>query len=189
MAERARGRKAAMAKGEGKRGGRKGGKPGPILLSSVPDEVYRRWASKIEAAQAKYDRAADQAKTLKGELASVYKAAEQDGCDIDGMKAFYKAEKQDLDVLRRQMQTQVRMAGLKESKQLTLFEGLDLRAPPPVNPYLAGQQAGREAGDIADCPYEPGTEDFDLWQQGYRSGQERNMDQFRERQGEAASAQ
>jgi hypothetical protein len=178
MAERAKGRKAKR-----RANGNASSKPRQPAIghnSNVPDEVYRRWLPKIEVAENAYAKAADIAKSKKGELASVYKAAEQDGCHRDAIKRARRLDKRDhADVAREYAETG-RVLSLMGSKlaQLDLF--VDIKQPEPVNPYLAGQQVGREAGSIDECPYDPGTEPFDLWHQGYASGQEKNHDSLRQ---------
>src|SRR5205809_1093722 len=66
------------------------GRPGVGHNSKLGDrsreEVYRRWLSKIETADNVYEKAKDVAKSRKGELAAIYAAAKEDGCNIDAIK-------------------------------------------------------------------------------------------------------
>src|SRR5262249_53963638 len=116
MAERARSRRAT---GRGRRNGAassKGRRAGPSLTHGPANEVLERWLGKIRIAKNAYERAHETTKTRKSELANVYKAAEQDGCDTDGIKEFFKADKFDLDVLARRYATMGRVAQLEGSK-------------------------------------------------------------------------
>jgi hypothetical protein len=88
MAERAKGKRS-------KKGGNGIGHNSDSVGGNVPDEVYRRWLSKIEHAEAIHDRAHDAAKSRKGELRQIYEAAKEDGCNIDAIKEARKNHKLD----------------------------------------------------------------------------------------------
>jgi hypothetical protein len=180
MAERARSR-AAKAKKQKRRSGKANGrgKGDNSLGLEAQDETYLLWLPKIEVAQARYDKAAEAARTAKSELGQVYKGAEADGCHRDGIKEAFRLMKLDTYTVSLQAQATGRVLRLKQSphhEQLQLFASVQ---PPPVNPFLAGQQTGREAGDINECPHQPGSADFQLWHDGYASGQEMNFEQLR----------
>jgi uncharacterized protein (UPF0335 family) len=146
----------------------------------VQAEVILRWLPKIETAENRHKRSAELAKQHKGELGSVYEAAKADGVDIDALKNARKLDKRDHAEVALHYANTGRYLRIMESKlatQLELFG--DVKQPPPVNPFLAGQQVGREGGSIDECSYKPGTEDFDLWHDGYASGQSKIHDTLR----------
>src|SRR5439155_16307390 len=124
------------------------------------------------------EKAQRAAKSKNGEYRSVLKAAERDGVCKDGILAYYADAKRDAIEVALEHQTKMRVATLKENKALQL--AFELKMPEIENPFLAGQQVGREAGDIRECKYTPGSADFDLWHQGYKSGQDENMQRFAE---------
>src|SRR5262245_30319138 len=97
MAERARRRgKQRKAKAAASNGS---GKPRKVGVGhnsgAIPDEVYHRWLSKIELADNAHQRAHAAAKTKKSELSNTYKAAKNDGCDVDAIREARRLDKLD----------------------------------------------------------------------------------------------
>ena len=101
--------------------------------------MHQRWLPKIDDAERAYKRAADQAKTKKGELALVYKAAKDDGLYIDGVKNGRTLNKMDAaEALALMKATKATLEAMdSQLVELELFGAMD--KPLPANPFLAGQ--------------------------------------------------
>jgi ribosome modulation factor len=172
MAERARAsapkrRKAANGKGHNSR-------------AALPDEIKRRWLSKVDEAETAYDRAAEISKRRKSELSNIYKAAQDDGCNIAGLKQARKLDRRDRAEVAADYTSTGDWLRIMDSPlvQLELFKQPDW--PEPVNANLQGYRVGRAAGSLDECPFEPGTETFASWRTGYDLGQEENRESLRE---------
>jgi ribosome modulation factor len=173
MAERARsrrkGKKAKGGNGKAPRAGHNSGE--------VPDETYRHWLPKIELATKVYDSAAKIAKKRKSELASVFKAAGNDGCHRDAIKRARKMDRQDRVQLALELSETDRVLRLMNSP-IDLFR--EIKRPEMESPYLRGQQAGRR-GDSADTnPEIPGSEQFMDWAAGWENGQQTSRETLRD---------
>jgi hypothetical protein len=168
MAERARsrrkGKKVKGANGVARAGHNSG---------EVPDEVYQRWLPKIELATKVYDSAAKIAKKRKSELASVFKAAGNDGCHRDAIKRARRYDKRDRAALAIEFSETDRVLRLMGS-QLDLFK--EIKRPEIVSPYLRGQQAGQRGDPATDNPEIPGSEAFMDWAAGWENGQQGNRE-------------
>lgn len=149
--------------------------------SDVPEEVYRRWLPKIKDAKATYERAAETARQRKAQLAKVYQSAEADGCNRAGIAEALSMMCEDpIHVVTRvrAIDTVLRLEGSILHEQYELrFDG---RIPEVANPFLLGQQAGRDAAP-RDPPYKPGSSEFETWLEGWDAGQNDNMESLRER--------
>jgi len=168
MAERARsrrkGKKVKGANGVARAGHNSG---------EVPDEVYQRWLPKIELATKVYDSAAKIAKKRKSELASVFKAAGNDGCHRDAIHRARGFAKQDRAQLAIEFAEVGRVLRLMESP-IDLFA--DVKRPEITSPYLRGQQAGQRGDPATDNPEIPGSEAFMDWAAGWENGQQGNRE-------------
>src|SRR5437899_4971612 len=90
MAERAKAkRKTKSSKGNGTGKPRAGHNSGEI-----PEEVILRWDAKINTAEIAASKVKVLYDSAKGRLQSVYRAAKEDGVDIDALK---EARKMDAD--------------------------------------------------------------------------------------------
>ena len=184
MAERAKGRK---------RGGKGNGSAKPRAAKAgdnsghVPSEVVNRHWGHVGAALKNVKRTADAAKKARSALSNCYRAAKSDGIDVDEMKAARGLHDGDHMQAASHYAGVARILDAVESPvaQLNLFTR---ELPPPVNAYLRGQQAGREAVDAGANPFTPGSQEFESWAEGWTSGQEQNLDKFRGGDGDAASA-
>jgi hypothetical protein len=164
-----------MAKAKRKSARRKGngighnGAPG-----GVPDEVYERWLPKIALAE-------NALRNARSRLGNLYQQAEKDGCNRAAIKSARRKMVRDTGAVIVDAKAEAQVLRILQSPlqlQFNLFGGIV--ETKPVNPYLAGQQAGRNAEPIDNNPHKPGTEDFDLWRQGWHSGQEGNRQSLRE---------
>jgi hypothetical protein len=171
MAERAKGKRS-------KKGGNGIGHNSEPIGGNVPDEVYRRWLSKIEHAEAVYDRAQDQAKSRKGELRQIYAAAEEDGCNIDAVKEARKKHKLDHATVAQNYADTGRVLRIMKSPlaiQLQLFEPVDWS--PETRAALEGELAGRRGDPIEQNPNTPGSPAFQAYDAAWRKGQKAMADQ------------
>jgi hypothetical protein len=186
MAERAK------ANRDSKRGGKRKTKGNGAAASAappighnsdVPDEVYQRWLPKIKDARAGYEKAAETARQKKSALAKVYQSAEADGCNRAGITEALSMMREDpINVVTR-VRTIDRVLRLENSILHEQYElRFDGRIPEVANPFLLGQQCGREAGP-REPPYKPGSSEFELWLEGYDAGQKQNMESLRQASG------
>lgn len=175
MAERAKANRAKQKRARKTNGAT----PGVGHNSAALQEATDRWLPKIVAARVKYEKDAERARTSKGQLGQVFEAAVNDGCNLRGLKRGLELLRRDAsEVVAEEEQTSrvLRSSGSILVEQFELFPLA--RQLKPDNPYLAGQQAGRE-GAPKEPPHKPGSEDFDLWSQGWDSGQQHNLDKFK----------
>lgn len=182
MAERARSSAPKKRSAKSKAKGNGVGHNSSVALpgGGPPDEVYRRWLSKIETASNAYDRAAELAKKRKSELGNVYSGAKDDGCDTDAIKTARKLNSRAVADVAAEYNNTGRILRLMKSPladQLDLFKPLDW--PEPVNANLQGYRVGRSGGSVDECTFEPGTETFASWRTGYELGQEENRESLR----------
>lgn len=167
------GKQRQRAAGPGHNGGPDG--------SNVSDEIYSRYLGKIETAEAAYDRAAERAKSLKGELRSVYSAAKDDGVNIDAVKEARAKHKLDHTTVAQDFKDVGRVLRLMKSPlatQLSLFDAPQW--PPEVEAKLAGTMAGRNAEPVDNNPHNPGTAEFNSWRAGWDDGQGENRESLRD---------
>jgi hypothetical protein len=160
MAERARATNGETPKRQRKSKAPKPGKPGHNS-GEVPVEVYERHLDLIDTKRVAYEKAAAEAKQKKGELASAFKAAKGDGCNIDAIKAAHALTKRDLtDVVQdhHDIGRVLRILGSPLGTQFKLFADGDL--PKPVSAVLAGQQAGKQGAPRDGNPHPPGSDEF-----------------------------
>jgi hypothetical protein len=146
----------------------------------VPDEVYQRWLPKIKGARASYETAAEAARQKKAALAKVYQSADADGCNRAGItEALLMMREDPINVVTR-IRTIDRVLRLENSILHEQYElKFDGRIPEVANPYLLGQQAGREAAP-REPPYKPGSTEFETWLEGYDAGQQANLESLRQ---------
>jgi hypothetical protein len=179
MAERARGRRKTNGKDDGSK--RRAGVGHNSQGGNVPDEVYRRWLSKIENADNIYEKAKDRAKSLKGELGAIYSAAKEDGCNIDAIKEARAKHKLDHLTVAQDYDDMGRVLRLMKSPlavQLKLFE--EVERSPEANAAMAGELAGRRGDPVDDNPHPPGTELFVTWRANWDKGQQALQETLRD---------
>lgn len=163
----------AKAVGPGHNGGPNG--------SNVSDELYRRYLDKIAVAEAAYDRAHERAKSLKGELRSVYSAAKDDGLNIDAVKEARAKHKLDHTTVAQDFKDVGRVLRIMKSPlatQLSLFD--TPQWSPETEAKMAGTLAGRNAEPVDNNPHTPGTPEFNSWRAGWDDGQQENRQSLRE---------
>jgi ribosome modulation factor len=137
-----------------------------------PDEVWQRWLSKIETASNAYDRAAEISRKRKSELGNIYDGAKDDGCDIDAIKKARKDAKRPVaDVAAEHVNIGRVLRLMKSPLQLELGLFAKPEWPEPVNANLRGYRVGKAGGSIDECDYQPGSETYIAWRNGYDSGQ------------------
>jgi hypothetical protein len=165
--------KRRAAAGPGHNGGPNG--------SNVSDELYRRYLDKINTAEAAYDRAHERAKSLKGELRSIYSAAKDDGLNIDAVKEARAKHKLDHTTVAQDFKDVGRVLRIMKSPlatQLSLFDAPQW--PPEVEAKIAGTMAGRNAEPVDNNPHNPGTAEFNSWRAGWDDGQQENREKLRD---------
>ena len=167
MAERARAKKKSKAP-KGKNGA---AKPGHNS-GEVPDEIILRWNAKIEVAANAAQRAKDAHDSAKGKLQSIYKAAKDDGVDIDALKEVRKMDKGDHAEVELRYRNTGRYLRVLESKLAVQFELFpEVKQSASVSAWLAGTRAGKSGVSIDENPHTPGSEVFEEWNGGWRNGQ------------------
>lgn len=177
MAERAKSRakQRKPAKARAKKGNGVGHNSNGPLVGGVPDEVRRRWWDKIDQLATAVERAKIPYDSAKGKLQNAYKAAEEDGVNVDGLRAARKARKQDRAVFAityRETGQFLRLidSPLTDPQQLNLFP--DPQWPAPVNANLQGYMSGKAGGPVDDNPHMPGSAEFAEWRTGHGLGVE-----------------
>lgn len=143
---------------------------------AVPDEVYERHLSKIDSTAKAMEKAKEAYDQAKGVHQSAYKAAKNDGCDIDAIRLARKLDKQDAGV------TQVTYANVSRvlnimgsplgSQQLDLFGSIaQPEVQAKVDPGAQGLNAGRNGENRGNNPFNPGTPEFEQWDGSWIKGQ------------------
>lgn len=183
MAERAKrsaaAKKAASAKTKSGSGGKRKRAAAGHNSGIIPDEVILRYDGKIDTAEKAYERAKLVANSRKGELAALYRAAKEDGVNIDALKDAREKDASDHNQVAINHNDVGRYLRLKKSPlavQLNLFGEVDL--PPPISAALAGAQAGRNAEPPENNPHTPGTDEFEAWAQAHAGAIEETRDSF-----------
>jgi hypothetical protein len=177
MAERARAkRKTKDGNGIGHNSGAT-----PMLGDRQKTKVYLKWLPRIEAADARYQAAADVAKSRKGELGAIFEAAEQDGVNIVAVRKARKEHKLDHLTVSQDYEDMGFVLRLMKSP---LAVQLNLFAPPQrdeeTNVAIAGELAGRRGDSIDENPHDVGTAYFVTWRAAYERGQKGLQDNLRE---------
>jgi hypothetical protein len=182
MAERAKANRGGKGKRERTRKSNGAARVGHNSGSAVAlQEVTDRWLPKISAARAKYEKAAEVARTAKGQLGQIYEAAVNDGLNLRGLKRGIELLRRDATEVVAEEEQVSRVLRSNGSVLIEQYELFPLaKAVKPVNPYLRGQADGKAAAP-RDVPaeYKPGSEDADLYLQGWDSGQQQNADALR----------
>lgn len=171
MAERARAKgKKATAKKKAPKGAqasrgkvaKTAAKPGIGHNSgSVPDEVYDRHLKRIDQTAKAMDKAKLEYDQKKGEHRSAFRAAKDDGVNIDAVRIARELDKQDAGVVVTNYSDVGRVLRLMESPladQMDLFQNIEV--PLPANATLAGTQAFKSGNDRSTNPYKAGTAEY-----------------------------
>jgi hypothetical protein len=168
MAERARAQKKSKAP-KGKNGTAKAGHNS----GEVADEIILRWNSKIEVAANAAQRAKDAHDSAKGRLQSIYKAAKDDGVDIDALKEVRKMDKGDHAEVELRYRNTGRYLRVLESKLAVQFELFpEVKQSAAVGAWLAGSRAGKAGEPVENNPHTVGSAPFEEYDQGWRHGQQ-----------------
>jgi hypothetical protein len=178
MAERARARKNRKDKDKGGNGIGHNSRG-----SSVTDQIYNRWLSRIDTADAIYQRAKDNASSKRGELNAIYAAAKEDGCNVRAIKAARKKHRSDHLEVAMDYDDEARVLRLMKSplvEQLSLFPEVKEARDPLVTAAMEGELAGRRGDSVDDNPYTVGTEQYVKWRAKWDEGQASLAEQFRE---------
>jgi ribosome modulation factor len=181
MAERA---KSSSKKRSGKRktngAASAGHNSGLALGGNISDEVRQRWLDKVEAAQRAVDKAKTPYDSARAKLQNVYKGAEDDGVDCDALRQARRLHKNDRAAVARTYTETGRfllLMGSPLAVQLELFKTPEW--PEAVSANLQGYRAGKSGGNPDECPFLPGSENFDQWRTGYDSGQSELSEELR----------
>jgi hypothetical protein len=142
----------------------------------VPAEVIQRHYGLIGTAKKAVDSASEILKKRKSALSNAYKAAKSDGCEVDDLRTARKLDEGDHAHVILHYKGVGRVLEIVGS-ELPLFR--DIILPPPVNAYLAGQQAGRQGAPADQNPHSPGSEEFVRWGEGHTNGTEQAVESFR----------
>lgn len=148
----------------------------------IPNEVYERHLAKIDTTAKAMEKAKESFDQAKGVHQSAYKAAKSDGCDTDAIRLARKLEKQDHGVTQVTYANVARILNIMGSplgsEQLNLFGAIETPSP-KVDANLQGQMAGKNAEPAENNPFDPGTDNFQQWAEGWVTGQEMNQDTLR----------
>jgi len=189
MAERARAKKKA-AKGTGRvpsrgtvatlpKSAKAKGKKKPDIghnsgMHKVPDEVYDRHLAKINSSEKSMQKAKAEYDQARGVHQSAFKAAKNDGCNIDAIRLARKLDSMDHGAVVTDYADVGRVLNLMKSplgsQQMDLF-GSITPPEPPVDAALQGQMAGRNGEPAQNNPHTPGTENFTIWAENWVAGQ------------------
>lgn len=134
-------------------------------------EVYENnWKITGEAA-AEVKLAAAVLRKAKSHLGACYATAKGDGCNIKVMKKLREFQDLDLDLVDQEFRDVAWLADLVKSPvaKVVTFERL-LEDADKANPYTQGYTAGR-LGEDFNPPYNPGTDEFDRYQRGWKEAQ------------------
>lgn len=191
MAERARSSKSKKAsakkkapkgaqasRGKVARVAKKGGRGDNSGDHSVPDEVYDRHLKKIDTTAKAMEKAKLEYDQKKGEHRSAFRAAKDDGCDIDAIRLARQLDKQDHGIVITTYSNTGRVLALMQSplaEQLDLFQEM---APAVkkvedegIDQALAGAHAFSNEEPIGNNPWTPGTMKFGQWEAGWLRAQ------------------
>ncbi len=171
-------RKKANGKGQG---------PGigdnsrPRLGHRDKEQIYRRWLSKIDTADAVYERAREIAKSRKGELGQIFEAAKEDGCNIDAIKEARAKHKLDHLTVAQDYDD---MGFVLRIMKSPLAEQLNLFTTPvrdeETNVAIAGELAGRRGDPIDENPHQVGTAYYVTWRAAHDRGQKALQENLRD---------
>lgn len=131
----------------------------------------------IEQAKTKVDKIKAELDSAKGELRNRYARAKEARLDIEALKDAFKESDVPVNEAVTHMRHKARYLRLMEApiaaEQLGLFPWLDVKTEHKAEPYMEGQQAGKQ-GAPAEPPkdYMPGTEAWSLWMAGHQVGQD-----------------
>lgn len=177
MAERSprKSKPKTKAKAKKKAAAETNGATAPIGHNSgvdVPDEVYQRHILSLQTKRTAMDKANDVYKKRKGEYGSACRLAEDDGVQVDSIHLARNLDKQDRIEVARLYQNTGRVLRLMDSPlatQLDMFT--DVTVPPPENPVIAGEAAGKRGDDRDINPHVPGSEAYVLFDNAWMRGQ------------------
>lgn len=173
MAERVRGKTKRAAKSAKGKGGK--AKKAGIGHNSgqVPDEVYERHLRKIDQTANAMDKAKEVYDQAKGVHQSAYKAAKEDGCNIDGIKLARKLDQQDAGAVVINYADTGRILRLMRSPlsvQMSLFD--DIQLPKDVQAAMDGKNAGRLSAARDTNPHQQGTAEYEHWDSSWVAAQQ-----------------
>lgn len=139
--------------------------------TNVPDEVkVRNWQA-INDAIAVRKAVEKELKKAKSIEAACWSTAKSDGCNITAFQRVLREQKIDsdeFDLDMREAAYVARLVGspLAETSFMRILDDAD-----KVNHYTQGFTAGKAGDDLANCPHQPGTVEFEKYEKGWRDGQ------------------
>ena len=139
--------------------------------TNVPAEVKKRNWDAITDALAVMNAAAKALKEAKAVVQACYSTAKNDGCNIESFKMLRAKEKIDSDELDVDMKEMMNLAVIVGSPVAETSLRLILGEADKVNYYTQGFTAGKAGDDLANCPHQPGTVEFEKYEKGWRDGQ------------------
>lgn len=154
---------------------------------AVPDEVIERNLVAVKAKKKALDKiVADYKEDLdqaRGVYRSARKLAKKEGVNLKAFDILVALESDDLGHVQVNYADVARYQQLTDSPllQLDMFKGM--LAPPAakVDANLQGQHAGKNAEPAENNPFTAGSEDFQSWAEGWATGQQMNMDKFKDK--------
>lgn len=153
----------------------------PISDGLPPDEVFNRWLDKIRPAVGKLNKIVESARRQRAVVSDLYDRAGKDGINRKGFKDAIAVMAKAADEVALEQRTTGRVLRLAEHALVTehgLFPDLPLSAK-PQSAYAMGQKVGRAGGSLDECPFQPGSENFIEWRDGYEAGQRANREGLR----------
>ncbi len=141
----------------------------------VADETVGMHINLIKAAELEWRELRDKASAAQGVLRNRYKVAKQDGVDVDSLKlAFRINERSSGEVIseQRNVGRYLKIMGSPLGTQWNLFEDTQDEGVQKLDAKAAGEQGGREGVDRDSNPYQPGTELWFEWNNGWQVGQD-----------------
>jgi hypothetical protein len=143
--------------------------------------VLERWLDKIRPAVRKLDTLSEACRRQRAIISDLYDRAGGDGCNRKGFKDAIALLSKPADEVALEARTTGRILRIADHPLVTehgLFPDLPFEPKPP-SPYQSGLTVGRAAGSVDECPFIPGTPDFNEWRDGWSAGQKQNFESLR----------
>lgn len=149
-------------------------------IHAVPDETILRAIETLRTKKRAMKKVQEEFDQVKGVYRSARKKAKADGLNMDAFDLIEALENQDQGSVLINHADAGRYLKLTESPlalQMELFQNLSAPAP-KVDANLQGQQAGKNAEDAENNPFQAGSEDFVAWAEGWATGQQMNAEKI-----------
>jgi ribosome modulation factor len=137
------------------------------------DECIHRHVRDIRGQQARLKSALKKASDERKTLNAYYKSAEGDGMDTAALKKAFKDSDRPMGEVvaeRRNIARYEKIMGGPVGTQWSLLDGDNAIA---LDAYAQGEHAGMNGEPRDNCPFLPGSEDYNRYMAGWQAGQMR----------------